>query len=153
MQKTDDDAATALGMMQLHQKNVHDRKEKESKQKPPKVDRPTVAWNMSEAEWKAFDRQWDMFEHSTDLEGVEIVQLLKCCPQDMQDKIHGADERVKFKPKSEIMAAIKSLAVVKVPLTTRRTHLLESISQDHKAHFLTHIRGRRIHKEVGALWI
>ena len=29
----------------------------------------------------------------------------------------------------------------------------ESLSQDRRAHFLAHIRGRRIHEEAGALWI
>ena len=29
----------------------------------------------------------------------------------------------------------------------------EFLAQDHQAHFLAHVRGRRIHEEGGALWI
>ena len=68
----------ALGLLQLHQANAHSKRE--SKQKPPKVDRPRLTGGSTVEEWTTFVRRWETFKAATDMSPEEAKsQLLACC--------------------------------------------------------------------------
>ena len=134
--KEGDTIADCVAQLQLHQENAHrkptpaPRGDEVVKQKPPKIDRPTIVENMSEDDWEVLGRRWEVFKAGTEIAGRESSQLLAGCEESLQQALFRQDKELHKKPEAEVMKAIKLLAVEKVALTSRRTQMLESLSQD-----------------------
>ena len=127
--KSADSEETALGLLQLHQTNVHSNATQ--KQRPPKVDRPQIAGGATAEEWATFNRRWETFKSATDMSQAETkCQLLACCEQELEANLFKDDPKLRDKTEGDILAAMKSLAVIDVAATVRVTELL-AMKQDH----------------------
>lgn len=124
--KTADDISTCIGLMQLHQRNVHECADG-SRQKPPQISRPTLAQAISEDEWAAFTRRWAVFKNGTDLStGNVVAQLIACCEPDLEATLFREDAQIAGKSEEEVLASMKRLAVLGVALSARRSQLLQT---------------------------
>ena len=127
--KSADSEQTALGLLQLHQTNVHNNATQ--KQRPPKVDRPRIAGGATAEEWATFNRRWETFKSATDMSQAETkCQLLACCEQELEANLFKDDPKLRDKTEGDILASMKSLAVIDVAATVRVTELL-AMKQDH----------------------
>ena len=127
--KSADSEETALGLLQLHQTNVHSNATQ--KQRPPKVDRPQIAGGATAEEWATFNRRWETFKSATDMSQAETkCQLLACREQELEANLFKDDPKLRDKTEGDILAAMKSLAVIDVAATVRVTELL-AMKQDH----------------------
>ena len=69
---------TCVAMMQLHQQNVHGSAD--TRQRPPKMPRPTLTQGINEEDCNVFTRQWELFCKGTSLGPSQAsAQLLACC--------------------------------------------------------------------------
>ena len=102
----------------------------DTRQKDPKIDRPTVTQGSTEENWNAFLARWDMFKRGTRLTAGETVQqLFQSCDGDLGDNILRSNPDATRGTEDELIAAIKRLAVTPVAISVRRSDLL-SVKQD-----------------------
>ena len=128
--KTADDIATCVALMQLHQRNVHDGPQPEQLQKAPPLNRPILHQGVTEEDWEAFSRRWDLFSQSTTLTPRQsVAQLLACCEPELESAIFREDPTISDKSEAEILAAMKRLAVLSVALCARRTTLMKTAQE------------------------
>lgn len=66
--------STCIALMQLHQKNVHEAGW--ARQKPPKINRPSLQQDIGEGDWAAFTLRWEMFRDGTDLAPSQVTAQL-----------------------------------------------------------------------------
>ena len=127
--KSGETGAVALGLLQLHQTNVHPVS---AKQKPPKIERPRIARGSTGEEWATFLRRWEMFKSGTaTMSTAECsCQLLACCEQDLETSLFQNTPEIASKNEADILTAVKALAVVDVAATVRVTELLTT-RQEH----------------------
>lgn len=133
---TDDvDAVVAAALLTIHN-NTHVNSgpttaQADTRQKAPKIDRPSVTQGSTEENWNAFLARWNMFKRGTRLTvGETIQQLFQCCDGDLGDNILRSNPDAIRGTEDELLAAIKRLAVTPVAISVRRSDLL-SIKQDH----------------------
>lgn len=120
---------TALGLLKLHQANVHSNGS--TKQRPPKVERPQITGGVTAEDWATFSRRWDTFKSATDMSVAEAkCQLLACCEQGLEASLFKDDPDLRSKDEESILIAIRNLAVIDVAATVRITELLQ-MKQDH----------------------
>ena len=123
--KKADDMTTCIALMQLHQKNVHEARD--TRQKPPKINRPTLQQGIGEDDWAAFTRRWDMFQNGTELSPNQVTaQLLACCEPELEAALFREDPTLANKTKDEVLNAMKRLTVLSVALSVRRAKLLQT---------------------------
>ena len=128
--KTADDIATCVALMQLHQRNVHDGPQPGQLQKAPPLNRPILHQGVTEEDWEAFSRRWDLFSQSTTLTPRQsVAQLLACCEPELESTIFREDPTISDKSEAEILAAMKRLAVLSVALCARRTTLMKTAQE------------------------
>ena len=121
---TPESGAVALGLMQLHQTNVHSHANTQ-KQKPPKVDRPRVTRGISGEEWATFERKWTMFKNATHIGCDEMTsQLLACCEGELENAIYNDSGDVAGMSEDNLLKVIKELSIIEVAETVRITELL-----------------------------
>ena len=127
-QKTAETMALALELMKLHHAQVHST---ESKQKPPKVERPKISRGISGEEWATFVRKWDMFKRSTHVGADELVnQLLACCEADLENAVYAKVSDMDNATEKIVLDTIKSLGVLDVAQSVKITELM-SMKQSH----------------------
>ena len=125
--KRADDIATCVALMQLHQRNVHDGPAPEQQQKAPPLHRPQLRQDITDEDWEAFDRRWDLFRKSTTLTPRQVVaQLLACCEPELETVLFREDPDIAGKSEEQVLAAMKRIAVLSVALCARRTALLKT---------------------------
>lgn len=128
--KRADDIATCVALMQLHQKNVHDSATAAHLQKAPPLNRPELRQGVTDEDWEAFSRRWDLFRHSMTLAPRQIAaQLLACCEPELEIALFREDPFISAKSETEILAAMKRLAVLSVALCARRTALMNTAQE------------------------
>ena len=133
---TDDvDASIAAVLLTIHN-NMHTTPTAgaspgEGRQRAPKIDRPTIAKSSTEENWNSFLARWEMFKRGTRLMPGEIVQhLFQCCEEELGNDILQSHPDSTRGDESNLLSAIKRLAVIPVAVSVRRSDLL-SIRQDH----------------------
>ena len=114
--------------MQLHQQNVHGSAD--TRQRPPKMPRPTLTQGINEEDWNVFTRQWELFCKGTYLGPCQAsAQLLACCEPMLHNALFREDLRIADMSTDDILSVMKRLAVLKVALCARRAAML-STKQD-----------------------
>ena len=123
--KTAEDMTTCIALMQLHQQNVHAAQA--TRQKPPKINRPSLQQGIGEDDWVAFARRWDNFRKGTDLSPNQVTtQLLACCEPELEAALFREDPNIADKPEKDVLDAMKRLTVLNVALSVRRATLLQT---------------------------
>ena len=143
---THEDASIIAGLLNVHGNTHAASNNASTRQKPPKVDRPSIELHSSEELWNAFMLRWDMFKKSTHMSADETVrQLFQCCTTELgnallkshKSAVSGVDENA-------LIVAIKKLAVPPVAICARRSALL-STKQDHSENaraYLARLNGK-----------
>ena len=102
-----------------------------TKQRPPKIDRPSVSRGSTEEEWNTFLKRWNIFKRGTAIPiGQLTTQLWQCCDKDLEDDLFKDVDDVSTIDEIQLLAAIKRLSVVSTAASVRKTELL-SLQQDH----------------------
>nr|XP_053655345.1 uncharacterized protein LOC128704271 [Cherax quadricarinatus] len=140
--KTAEDMPTCIALMQLHQKNVHDTRD--TRQKPPKINPPTLQQGIGEDDWAAFTRWWEMFRNGTDLTPNQITaQLLACCEPELEAALFREMPTKASSPEAAVLDAMKRLTVVSVALSVRRAALLQMKQEpgEHVRQYVARLHG------------
>ena len=128
--KTADDMATCVALMQLRQRNVHDGPGTVQLPKAPPLKRPELHQGITDEDWEAFSRRWDLFSSSTTLAPRQLAaQLLACCEPELEISLFREDPRISEKSKTDILGAMKRLAVLSMALCARRTALMKTVQE------------------------
>ena len=120
------EASVAASLLMIHN-NVHlNENANNSKQKPPKIDRPHIGKESSEEVWNIFESKWKMFKENTKMSGSEVRhQLYQCCDEELGDAIlKGHPNIVDTHSENELMLVIKQSAVIPVSKVVRRSIFL-----------------------------
>ena len=126
--KTAETMTLAVDLMKLHQAQVHSS---ESKQKPPKVERPKITRGISGEEWATFKRKWEMFKRSTHIGSDELVnQLLACCEADLEDAVYAKVTDMNKSTEKDVLDTIQRLGVLEVAQSVKITELM-GLKQSH----------------------
>ena len=120
--KSAPDIAACIALMQLHQAQVHDHC---PRQRPPKINRPSLQMGIGEDEWLAFTRRWDVFHNGSDMNASQTTaQLIACCEPQLETALYRQDPEIARKEPGQVLAAMRRLSVICVALSARRSALL-----------------------------
>ena len=125
---TGDSGAVALGLLQLHQKNVHDR-QAVSASKAPKVDRPRLSRGISAEEFATWQKRYQLWKSASGVTS-DPYQLIACCDTELEAALIGYYSDIVDQDEETVMTRIKEMAVLDVAATVRVTELL-SLKQQH----------------------
>ncbi len=101
------------------------------KQKPLRLDRPTIARGTSQEEWNTFTRKWNLFKNGTDIPPNQLTtQLWQCCDKQLEDDVFKDMSDISTATETDLLAVIKNLSVITVSTSVRQKELL-SMKQDH----------------------
>ena len=101
------------------------------RQKPPKIDRPTIDRGMSEEDWNLFVKKWSLFKNGTNIPAGQVTtQLWQCCERQLEADLFQEENDITIISEESLLKSIKRLAVIKVAASGRRAKLL-SLKQDH----------------------
>ena len=91
----------------------------------PQLDRPRVDVGVSLEQWNIFLRKWEVFRRGCGIDnGSAAFQLFQCAETDLSDSLLRAYPTVTSRPEAEVLAAMRSLAVVPVATCVQRAGLL-----------------------------
>ena len=117
--------------MQLHQQNKRDgpaAPERFHKASP--LYRPVLHQGVTEEDWEAFIRRWDLFRQRTTLAPRQAVaQLPACCEPELESAPFREDPRISDKTEADILTSMKPLAVLSIALCARRTALMKTVQE------------------------
>lgn len=121
-QTDDNDAIAAAAQLNLHAlAHSAPTTPPSDKQKPPRIDRPTVTRGTTDEEWNTFTKKWNLFKRGTDIPATQVTtQLWKCCDSEPEDDLF-KDINVN---EYQLLAAIRRLAVISTATSIRKTELL-----------------------------
>ena len=131
--------AVAIALLTSHGNvHIHGPGPTEARLKQPKVDRPELVQDISDEDWEAFEEEWRRFKRSwytRSTSQVEVTdQLLQCCEQNLRRLLVKQDPEISSQPESDVLKAIREMAVIKIASSVRRTKLMLS-RQDHGVNF------------------
>ncbi|KAJ8359136.1 hypothetical protein SKAU_G00156610 [Synaphobranchus kaupii] len=92
----------------------------------PKLDRPKIDVGVSIEEWNVFIRRWDVFCTGSGIGAAQApFQLFQCAGPDLGDSLLKANPGAASQPLADLIAAMRSLAVIPVATCVLRTELLQ----------------------------
>ena len=111
----------------------------------PKLDRPTVDIGVTIEEWNAFVWRWEVFRQGSSIdERVAPAQLFQCAGQELGDSLLKVDPKALSIPLKQLLAKLRSLAVIPVAISVLRTELLQLRQERGELFrtFATRVRGK-----------
>ena len=101
-----------------------------TRQKPPKLNRPSISKGLSDEEWNTVSRKWEIFKNSTNIPDEQLsTQLWQCCDEELTSELFRDIPNISTIGEGDLLDSIKQLAVLSVAACVRKTDLL-SLSQD-----------------------
>lgn len=128
-QATNDDAACAAALLTAHTINHRTgvNPPATNRAQPEKLTRPQIALSSSSEDWAYFIEKWTEYKVATGITGRDLTaQLTDCCENQLKRDLFCYAGSTSNKSESDILAAIKRLAVKKENLTISRMNLLLS---------------------------
>ena len=111
----------------------------------PKLDRPKVDVGVTIEEWNIFLRRWTWFKDGSHIDDASAPsQLFQCAGPELGDRLLTSDANIASKSVAQILAAMRSLAVVPVAVSVLRSELLQ-LRQDRNEScraFAARVRGK-----------
>ena len=110
-----------------------------------KLIRPKVECGITIEEWNVFERRWNLYlDGSAITDSQASVQLFQCASNDLGDALLKVDPAISKKCLSEVMAAMKELAVIPVETGVLRAELLDMRQKREEPFrvFATRVRGK-----------
>ena len=111
----------------------------------PKLERPRVDLGIDEETWNTFIRRWDTFRLGSDIDDTSAPrQLFHCTSEALGDLILKSDPTIITKSVMDVIAVIKSFAVIPVAVGVLRAELMQmSQSADEQFRtFAARVRGK-----------
>ena len=92
----------------------------------PKLDRPKVNIGVSTEEWNVFTRRWEVFRTGSGIDEASAPsQLFQCAENELGDSLLKANPDAASSTLPDLLAAMRSLAVIPVATGVLRTELLQ----------------------------
>jgi len=102
-----------------------------TKQKPPKISRPTITKDTTEEDWNTFVKKWKLFKNGTDIPATHMTtHLWQCCDPDLEAELFKDVQDIARTTEAELLDSIKKLAVISIAASVRRAEFL-ALHQDH----------------------
>ena len=140
---TDDlDPSVVTVLLQLH---ATEHSQQNSSTSGPKLRRPSLNAGVSQEVWNAFVRRWDAFKVGSCIgEGAAAVQLFQCASEELADLLLKYNPQVFTCPVDEVLAAMRSLAVVPVARGVVRAELMQMRQMNDESFrlFAARVRGK-----------
>lgn len=96
-------------------------------QRLPPIPRPEIKQDVSEEDWTSFVAEWRNFKRCTSIPDDRISdQLYQCCEKSLARLLIREQPDIISEGETELLGAIKRLAVIKIATSVRRTNLLAS---------------------------
>ena len=111
----------------------------------PKLERPKVDSGLNQEEWNLFLRRWDAFVIGSGLDPANCsTQLFQCASDSLGDSLLRSNPGIMNRPTAELLALMKSLAVVAVATCVTRTELMNMSQQRDEQFriFASRVRGK-----------
>ena len=111
----------------------------------PKLQRPQIDIGVSAEEWKLFESRWKLFQKSSDIASQDrAIQLFQCASEQLGDAILRLNNDVSEKSEDELLATMKSLAVIPVATMVLRAELFAMKQNRDEAFraFFARVRGK-----------
>ena len=90
----------------------------------PKYDRPKVDIGITLEEWNMFTRRWEIFAAGSQIDATHLsFQLFQCAGVTLGDRLLKSDPSIVTKPTTDLISAMKSLAVIAVAIGVTRAEL------------------------------
>ena len=116
-----------------------------NRQKPPKLNRPTIVKGLSEEEWNTVSKKWEIFKSSTNIPAAQVsTQLWQCCDEELTSELFRDVPDISTISEDNLLKSIKQLAVLSVAACVRKTELF-SMRQDRGQpirSFAANVRGK-----------
>ncbi len=91
----------------------------------PKLERPKVDIGVTLEEWNVFVRRWNVFKSGSGIDNASAPsQLFQCAGPTLGDSLLKTDAEAATKPLPDLLAAMRSLAVIPVATVVLRADLL-----------------------------
>ena len=91
----------------------------------PRLERPKVDVGISLEEWNVFVRRWNVFKSGSGIDNASVPsQLFQCAGPALGDSLLKTDAEAATKPLPDLLAAMRSLAVIPVATGVLRADLL-----------------------------
>ena len=102
-----------------------------TKQKPPKISRPSITKDTTEEDWNTFVKKWNLFKNGTDIPTTQVTtHLWQCCDPDLEAELFKDVQDIATITEADLLNSIKRLAVISIAASVRRAEFL-SLHQDH----------------------
>ena len=96
-------------------------------QRLPPIPRPEMKQDVDEEDWDSFIAEWKNFKRCTAIPADQLAdQLFLCCEKSLSRLLIREQPNIVSEGETEILTAMKRLAVIKVATSVRRTNLLTS---------------------------
>ena len=97
-----------------------------TRRRPPKVNRPNLADNLTEVSWNAFLQDWETFVRANEIDAADrAIQLFSCCDGELKGKLTSICPDVYTKTEEQLITLLKSLAVIPIATTVKINELLQ----------------------------
>lgn len=102
-----------------------------TKQKPPKISRPSITKDTTEEDWNTFVKKWNLFKNGTDIPPTQVTtHLWQCCDPDLEAELFKDVQNIATITEADLLNSIKRLAVISIAASVRRAEFL-ALHQDH----------------------
>ena len=92
----------------------------------PKLDRPKVDVGVAIEEWNVFVRRWDVFRAGSGIDEASApAQLFQCAGTELGDSLLKVNPNLTSDSLTQLLTAMRSLAVIPVATGVLRTELLQ----------------------------
>ena len=92
----------------------------------PKLERPKVDVGVTIEEWNVFTRRWEVFKSGSGIDDASAPsQLFQCAGTELGDSLLKANPNAASETLTQLLAAMRSLAVIPVATCVLRTELLQ----------------------------
>ena len=119
------DGAVAAAQLNIHALTHRAAVATNSKQKPPKIERPTISRGSSEEEWNLFQKKWTLFKNGTSIPAGQVTtQLWQCCDAELESDLFKDVSDISVIDELSILDCIKRLAVIKIAASVRHNCFL-----------------------------
>ena len=84
----------------------------------PKLNRPSIDTGVDQEAWLMFTRRWETFRIGARIgEDVAAIQLFQCASERLGDLMLKAEPKLMLRRDEEVLAIMKSIAVIKVAVS------------------------------------
>ena len=121
-----EDVSEALAIALITNHNIAHRVPAPTATSGPKLERPKVNIGVTLEEWNVFTRRWEVFKSGSGINNTSAPsQLFQCAGPELGDSLLKANPNAASETLNDLLAAMRSLAIIPVATCVLRTELLQ----------------------------